>query len=82
MGQEVHRQGLILSTDVHGTDVIVELYKNDNLSMSMLEKHLQINYPTAHIDETAHQISWTTNDAKIKIRFETQEDALHFHLSH
>ena len=81
MGQEIYRQGLIHHTELNGSNVIVDM-PQDSFAMSMLELHLQMNYPTAHIHDMAHQISWTTNTAKIKISFDKSEDAIHFHLKH
>ena len=81
MGQEVHRQGLIQHTELYGSNVIVDM-PQDSFAVSMLEQHLQLNYPTARIQDMAHQIHWSTNVAKLKITFDNQEDAIHFHLRH
>jgi hypothetical protein len=81
MGQEVHRQGLIQHTELNGSNVIVDM-QPDSFAVSMLEQHLQLHYPSAKIQDMAHQIHWSTNTAKIKINFEHTEDAIHFHLSH
>jgi len=81
MGQEIHRQGLIQHTELSGSNVIVDM-PQDSFAVSMLEQHLQLNYPMARIQDMAHQIHWSTNTAKLKIAFENQEDAIHFHLRH
>ena len=81
MGSQVHRQGLIQHTELNGSNVIVDM-PQDSFAVSMLEQHLQLNYPTAHIQDMVHQIHWSTNTAKLKITFLNQEDAIHFHLSH
>jgi len=81
MGSEIHRQGLIQHTELSGSNVIVDM-PQDSFAVSMLEQHLQLNYPMARIQDMAHQIHWSTNTAKLKIAFENQEDAIHFHLRH
>ena len=81
MGSQVHRQGLIQHTELNGSNVIVDM-PQDSFAVSMLEQHLQMNYPSARIDNMAHQIHWSTNTAKIKITFDRSEDAIHFHLRH
>jgi hypothetical protein len=80
MGQEIHRQRLIQHTELLGTDVIVDM-PQDNFAISMLEQYLQLNYPTACIEDT-RWVHLSTNTAKIKITFDNPEDAIYFHLKH
>ena len=81
MGSQVHRQVLIQHTELRGSNVIVDM-PQDSFAMSMLEQHLQLNYPTAAMAGMAHTINLSTNTAKIKITFDSPEDAIHFHLRH
>ena len=81
MGSEVHRQGLIQHTELNGSNVIVDM-PPDSFAVSMLEQYLQLNYPTAAMAGMAHTINLSTNTAKIKITFDSPEDAIHFHLRH
>ena len=81
MGSQVHRQGLIQHSQLNGSNVIVDM-PQDSFAVSMLEQHLQLNYPTAHIQDMAYQIHWSTNVAKLKIAFNNREDAIDFHLRH
>ena len=77
----INRQGLIQHTELRGSNVIVDM-PQDSFAMSMLEQHLQLNYPTAAMAGMAHTINLSTNTAKIKITFDSPEDAIHFHLRH
>jgi len=77
----INRQGLIQHTELSGSNVIVDM-PQDSFAVSMLEQHLQLNYPTAHIDKMIHQIHWSTDIAKLKIAFNNREDAIDFHLRH
>lgn len=79
MGQEVHRQGLILKTEMHG-NIIAANVNSDSFSISMLEKHLQIDYPSAVL--IYDRQPWTRATADVHICFDNQEDAIAFHLSH
>lgn len=79
MGQEIHRKGLITSSEVHGTDVSVTL-AGDPFSVAMLRMHLQVDYPGANILTEDDTLSG--GQARITIRFDSQEDAMHFHLRH
>jgi len=81
MGQEIHRQGLIQHSQLNGSNVIVEI-PQDSFAVSMLEQHLQLNYPLAYIHDLAYQMQWKASSVKLKISFENQEDAIHFHLRH
>jgi hypothetical protein len=72
---------LIKHTELNGSNVIVDM-PQDSFAVSMLEQHLQVNYPTARIDNMVHQIHWPTNVAKLRITFNNQEDAIYFHLRH
>jgi len=72
---------LIQHSQLNGSNVIVDM-PQDSFAVSMLEQHLQLNYPTAHIQGMAHQIHWSTNIAKLKIAFNNCEDAIDFHLRH
>ena len=79
MGQEIHRQGIIVSSEIHGADVMVGL-TGDQFSLTMLRMHLEVDYPEANI--IAEEITWAGGIAKVTIRFACQEDAMHFHLRH
>ncbi len=80
MGQEVHRQGLIISSEIDGTDVAVEL-TGDHFSLAMLQMHLQTDYNDACI-VNADAVRWSGGKARVVIRFDNPEDAMHFHLRH
>lgn len=88
MGQKVYRQGLIKRTYVHDTDVVANMDLDDDFSMTMLELHLQVNYPGAMIIERITQPAPPYPSGpdmiadQVLIRFLTKEEALHFHLSH
>jgi hypothetical protein len=81
MGSQVHRQGLIQHTELNGSNVIVDM-PQDSFAVSMLEQHLQLNYPMAHIQDLAYQMQWKASSVRLKIAFTNKEDAIHFHLSH
>jgi hypothetical protein len=79
MGQEIHRQGLIVSSEINGTDVVAEL-AGDHFSLAMLQMHLQTEYSDAHI--VNDEVKWSDGKTKVIIRFANPEDAMHFHLRH
>lgn len=79
MGQEIHRQGVIVSSEIHGADILVGL-SGDQFSMTMLRMHLEVDYPGASI--IAEESNWAGGIAKVTIRFASPEDAMHFHLRH
>lgn len=79
MGQEIHRQGIIVSSEIHGSEVMVGL-SGDQFSLTMLRMHLEVDYPEASI--IAEEINWAGGIAKVTIGFASQEDAMHFHLRH
>lgn len=81
MGQEIHRQGLIVSSEITGTDVAAEL-SGDHFSLAMLQMHLQTDYNDAHIVNNTDEIRWSGGKTKVVIRFANPEDAMHFHLRH
>lgn len=81
MGQEVHQQGLIVSIEINGCDVLVEL-TGDHFSLAMLEMHLQTDHPGSEIITPANEVKWDSGKATVAVRFSNQEDAMHFHLRH
>ena len=81
MGSQVHRQGLIQHTELNGSNVIVDM-PQDSFAVSMLEQHLQMNYPLAEMQLSPFWPPTLTTIARFKIVFPSHEDAIHFHLRH
>lgn len=78
MGQEIHRQGLILNSRLDGSTVEVEV-PSDKFSIAMLGMHLQMNYGNARIGSTTFGPD-RDKVVSIEIEFGSIEDAIHFHL--
>jgi hypothetical protein len=63
-------------------NIVAANVDSDSFSISMLEKHLQMQYPTAKMVMIYDKPPWTRSTAEIHICFDNQEDAIAFHLSH
>jgi hypothetical protein len=82
MGKEIHRPGLIARVQLDGTDVHADILPGDDeeFALALLEQYLQVNYPDSKI--TIEYTKWNRFSDRVKLSFVSQEDALHFYLSH